>query len=42
DVLGLNDRGELAVGKRADLWQVRIFQEVPVVSGVWREGRRVI
>ncbi|TVM33446.1 phosphonate metabolism protein PhnM [Oceanidesulfovibrio marinus] len=42
DVLGLNDRGELAVGKRADLVQVRIFQDVPVVRGVWREGRRVI
>ncbi len=42
DVLGLDDRGELAAGKRADLVQVRVFQDVPVVRGVWRQGRRLL
>ena len=38
---GLHDRGEIAVGKRADLVRVRVVQGLPVVRGVWREGRRV-
>lgn len=38
--VGLDDRGEIAVGKRADLVRVRTG-EVPVVRTVWREGRRV-
>jgi len=42
DVLGLDDRGELAAGKCADVLQVRVFQEVPVIRGVWRRGRRLI
>lgn len=37
----LNDRGEIAVGKRADLVRVRRTDPVPVVRGVWREGKRV-
>ena len=37
----LADRGEIAAGKRADLVQVRIDHEVPLVRSVWREGRRV-
>ncbi|MGI9524642.1 MAG: alpha-D-ribose 1-methylphosphonate 5-triphosphate diphosphatase [Hyphomicrobiaceae bacterium] len=38
---GLLDRGEIAVGKRADL--VHVFHgETPIVRTVWREGRRVI
>jgi len=37
----LNDRGEIAVGKRGDLVRVRRTDPVPVVRGVWREGRRV-
>lgn len=44
---GLHDRGELAVGLRADLVQVKL---IPLASGarqavvraVWREGRRVL
>ena len=44
--LGLDDRGEIAPGLRADLVQVRLvgnrssFQ--PVVRAVWREGKRVV
>jgi alpha-D-ribose 1-methylphosphonate 5-triphosphate diphosphatase len=37
----LNDRGEIAVGKRADLVRVRKTDSAPVVRGVWRQGKRV-
>ena len=37
----LNDRGEIAVGKRGDLVRVRATSTSPVVRGVWREGNRV-
>lgn len=39
---GFDDRGQVAVGKRADLVQVAAFDGVPVVRTVWREGRRVL
>ena len=39
--LGLSDRGEIAPGLRADLVQVRLAGDQPVVRAVWREGRRV-
>jgi alpha-D-ribose 1-methylphosphonate 5-triphosphate diphosphatase len=38
---GLDDRGEVAIGKRADLVRVEKLGEVPIVRGVWRQGRRV-
>jgi alpha-D-ribose 1-methylphosphonate 5-triphosphate diphosphatase len=38
---GLDDRGQIAVGKRADLVRVRKTAAMPVVSGVWRQGQRV-
>ncbi len=38
---GLNDRGEIAIGKRADLVRVRLVEGTPVVREVYREGRRV-
>ncbi|MBX9454392.1 MAG: alpha-D-ribose 1-methylphosphonate 5-triphosphate diphosphatase [Mesorhizobium sp.] len=41
ETVGLSDRGEIAPGKRADLLRVRWRGGVPVVRGVWREGRRV-
>jgi alpha-D-ribose 1-methylphosphonate 5-triphosphate diphosphatase len=41
EAVGLDDRGEIAVGKRADLIRVRIVGDVPAVRGVWREARRV-
>jgi len=37
----LSDRGEIAVGKRADLVRVRMHGDMPVVKGVWRQGQRV-
>jgi len=39
--IGLTDRGVLAPGLRADLIQVKLVGNVPIVRGVWREGRRV-
>ena len=39
--VGLDDRGEIAPGKRADLIQVRVVGEVPMVRSVWRAGARV-
>lgn len=41
DAAGLADRGRIAVGKRADLVRVEQMDDVPVVRGVWREGKRV-
>jgi alpha-D-ribose 1-methylphosphonate 5-triphosphate diphosphatase len=37
----LDDRGEIAIGKRGDLVRVRPTSTSPVVRGVWREGKRV-
>jgi alpha-D-ribose 1-methylphosphonate 5-triphosphate diphosphatase len=37
----LDDRGEIAIGKRGDLVRVRQIGGTPVVRGVWREGQRV-
>lgn len=42
DMVGLADRGEIAVDKRADLVRVRAVDDLPVVRHVWREGQRVI
>jgi alpha-D-ribose 1-methylphosphonate 5-triphosphate diphosphatase len=39
---GLDDRGEIAPGKRADLVRVEMIDEHPVVRTVWSEGKRVI
>jgi alpha-D-ribose 1-methylphosphonate 5-triphosphate diphosphatase len=41
EAVGLADRGEIAVGKRADLIRVHVARDVPVVRSVWREGQRV-
>lgn len=38
---GLDDRGVLAAGRRADMVRVHVANSVPVVREVWREGRRV-
>jgi len=37
----LDDRGEIALGKRADLVRVHLAEGQPVVREVYREGRRV-
>ncbi len=39
---GLDDRGEIAIGKRADLVQISLQGGFPVVRKVWREGVRVL
>ncbi len=39
---GLDDRGAIAPGRRADLVQVRVVDGIPVVRRVWREGKRVL
>jgi alpha-D-ribose 1-methylphosphonate 5-triphosphate diphosphatase len=41
EATGLKDRGEIAVGRRADLLRVARHDGEPVVRAVWREGRRV-
>ena len=41
EAVGLLDRGEIAVGKRADLIRVHLARDLPVVRTVWREGHRV-
>jgi alpha-D-ribose 1-methylphosphonate 5-triphosphate diphosphatase len=41
EAVGLSDRGEIAVGKRADLIRVHVARDIPVVRSVWREGQRV-
>lgn len=39
--VGLDDRGRLAPGLKADLVRVERRSDVPIVRGVWRDGRRV-
>jgi len=41
EAAGLVDRGEIVVGKRADLIRVMLSEDQPVVREVWREARRV-
>jgi alpha-D-ribose 1-methylphosphonate 5-triphosphate diphosphatase len=40
--VGLDDRGVIAPGKRADMVRVHALPEGPVVRAVWRRGERVI
>lgn len=40
--VGLDDRGAIAPGLRADLVQVRLADGVPIVRSVWREGVRIV
>jgi len=40
--LRLDDRGEIAPGKRADLVHVQIADGLPVTRQVWRAGARVV
>ena len=41
EVANLADRGRLAPGQRADLMQVRLYDGLPVVRAVWRQGERI-
>ena len=40
-MIGLDDRGEIASGKRADLLRVHRALDMPQVTGVWRLGKRI-
>ena len=40
-MIGLDDRGAIAPGLRADLARARLSGETPSVIAVWREGERV-
>jgi alpha-D-ribose 1-methylphosphonate 5-triphosphate diphosphatase len=39
--VGLDDRGEIAAGKRADLIRVHVVGDVPMVRSTWQRGNRV-
>lgn len=39
--VGLDDRGQLATGLRADLVRFKVLDEVPLVRGVWSNGSQV-
>jgi len=39
---GLDGRGVIEPGYRADLVRVRIIAGLPVIQGVWRAGQRVV
>jgi alpha-D-ribose 1-methylphosphonate 5-triphosphate diphosphatase len=41
EAAGLDDRGMIAEGRRADLVRVRVIEGRPVVRAVWVEGERV-
>lgn len=41
EAVGLDDRGAIAEGRRADLVRVALIEGQPVVRAVWREGRRI-
>jgi alpha-D-ribose 1-methylphosphonate 5-triphosphate diphosphatase len=40
--IGLSDRGEIAIGKRADLVAVKMYGSLPHVEKVWKDGKLVI
>jgi alpha-D-ribose 1-methylphosphonate 5-triphosphate diphosphatase len=40
-VARLEDRGCIEEGKRADLIQVKDYDRIPIIRGIWRAGRRV-
>lgn len=42
EAAGFHDRGEIAIGKRADFVHLRLEEGIPIVLTVWRQGRRVI
>jgi alpha-D-ribose 1-methylphosphonate 5-triphosphate diphosphatase len=41
EAVGLDDRGEIAPGRRADLIRVHVARGIPVVRAAWRRGSRV-
>lgn len=41
EMVGLQDRGEIEIGKRADILRVMAYHHMPVIRGVWRAGKLV-
>jgi len=41
EAAGLCDRGEIAIGKKADLVRIKPTPHHPLIKGVWRSGSRV-
>lgn len=41
ELIGLADRGRIALGRRADLVRTRSVGSTPTVVAVWRHGRRI-
>jgi alpha-D-ribose 1-methylphosphonate 5-triphosphate diphosphatase len=39
--VGLDDRGEITPGRLADLVRVHLVDDIPLIRGVWRRGRRI-
>ena len=42
EATGLNDRGSIEIGKRADLVHVKKSGNTPVIRQVWRTGERIV
>lgn len=42
EAVNLTDRGEIAVGKKADLLQVSLHGQQPLIQSVWKTGKRVM
>jgi alpha-D-ribose 1-methylphosphonate 5-triphosphate diphosphatase len=40
-LLGLEDRGQVKPGNRADLVQVTVCEDLPVARAAWRNGRKI-
>ena len=41
ELSGLKDRGEIAIGRRADLLRLSMVRQQPILRQVWRAGRQV-
>lgn len=41
-MVGLDDRGEIAPGLRADVVRVHPYHRMPIVRSVWRAGQRIV
>jgi alpha-D-ribose 1-methylphosphonate 5-triphosphate diphosphatase len=39
--VGLDDRGEIAAGQRADLVRFHVTKKAPVIGDVWRAGKKI-
>ncbi len=39
--IGLNDRGVIAIGKRADLVRFRPYESAPIILDVWKAGEKI-